>query len=100
MTMVNPTHPGEVLREDVIAALGLSVKEAAQRLGVSRVALSRVINGRVAISPDLALRLEAAGISTADMWLTLQLHYNLAQARRSARPAVQSLGGVTDAVFA
>jgi len=92
MTMLNPTHPGEVLREDVIAALGLSVKEAAQRLGVSRMALSRVINGHAAISPDLALRLEMAGISTADMWLTLQLNHNLAQARRSARPMIKPLG--------
>jgi len=91
MTLVNPCHPGEVLREDVLAALGLSVKDAAQRLGVSRVALSRVINRRAAISPDLALRLEMAGISTADMWLSLQMRYNLAQARRTPRPTIQAL---------
>ena len=54
--MMNPPHPGELLREDVIAELGLSVKETAERLGMSRVALSRVLNGRAAISPDLALR--------------------------------------------
>lgn len=63
--MMNPPHPGELLREDVIAELGLTVKETADRLGMSRVALSRVLNGRAAISPDLALRLEMAGVSTA-----------------------------------
>jgi addiction module HigA family antidote len=89
MTMKIPTHPGEVLREDVIAELGLSIKEAAQRLGMSRTALSRVLNCRAAVSADLALRLEQAGVSTADMWLTLQLNYDLAQARQHPQPAVR-----------
>ena len=53
--MHNPPHPGEILREDVIAALGLSVTEAAERLAMSRVALSRVLNGKAGISPDLSL---------------------------------------------
>ena len=55
--MKSPPHPGEMLREDVLAPLGLSVTETAGRLGMSRVALSRVLNGRAAISPDLAVRL-------------------------------------------
>ena len=55
--MHNPPHPGETLREDVLPALGLSVTDAAPALGVTRVALSRVINGRAAISPEMALRL-------------------------------------------
>jgi len=97
MTMTNPTHPGEVLREDVIAALGLSVKEAAQRLGMSRAALSRVLHAHASVSPELALRLEKAGISTADMWLTLQLNYNLAQARRKSYPDVRALNAVVPA---
>jgi len=92
MTMKNPTHPGEILREDVIAALGLTVKEAAERLSMSRTALSRVLNCRAAVSPDLALRLEQAGVSTADTWLTLQLNYDLAQARQHPQPAVRALG--------
>jgi len=100
MTIPHPTHPGEVLREDVIAALGMSVKDAAQRLGVSRVALSRVVNGRAAISPDLALRLEMAGISTADMWLKLQLNYNLAQARRMPLPVIKPFGQIAPMAFA
>ena len=56
--MFNPPHPGETLREDIFPALGLTVTEAAKQLGVSRVTLSRVVNGRAAISPDMALRLE------------------------------------------
>ncbi|HIB1645564.1 TPA: HigA family addiction module antitoxin [Salmonella enterica subsp. enterica serovar Muenchen] len=64
-TMKNPVHPGEVLREDVIAEPGLSVTGAAARPGMSRAALSRVLNCHAAVSPDLALRLEIAGVSTA-----------------------------------
>lgn len=80
--MMNPPHPGELLRKDVIAALGLSVTEAAQRLEMSREALHRVLNGRAAISSDLALRLEMAGVSTARAWLEMQENYDLAQAKR------------------
>ena len=60
--MKSPPHPGELLREDVLSPLGLSVTEAAERLGMSRVALSRVLHGRVAVSPDRAVRLERAGV--------------------------------------
>ena len=80
--MMNPPHPGELLREDVLTTLGLSVTAAAGQLHMSRVALSRVLNGRAAISSDLALRLEMAGVSTARAWLMLQMHYDLAQARQ------------------
>ena len=75
--MHNPPHPGEILREDVIAALGLSVTEAAERLAMSRVALSRVLNGKAGISPDLAVRLEQAGASTAQAWVAMQANYDL-----------------------
>tara|TARA_R110001583_G_scaffold35162_1_gene117313 strand:- start:1546 stop:1872 length:327 start_codon:yes stop_codon:yes gene_type:complete len=95
--MMNPPHPGELLREDVIAELGLSVTETAARLGMSRVALSRVLNGRAALSPDLALRLEMAGVSTARAWLAMQVNYDLAQARQHPLPSVRSLQtAVTD----
>ena len=57
-TMHNPPHSGETLREDVLPALGLSVTDAAAQLGVMRAALSRVLNGRTVISPEMALRLE------------------------------------------
>ncbi|QCM10375.1 HigA family addiction module antidote protein [Agrobacterium tumefaciens] len=86
-----PVHPGELLREEVIAALQLSVTEAAERLGLSRVALSRVLNERAGISPDLALRLERAGVSTARAWLAMQSNYDLAQAMKREQPPVRPL---------
>lgn len=86
-----PVHPGELLREEVIVALQLSVTEAAERLGMSRVALSRVLNGRAGISPDLALRLERAGVSTARAWLAMQSNYDLAQAMKREQPPVRPL---------
>jgi addiction module HigA family antidote len=90
--MKSPAHPGEMLREDVLAPLGLSVTEAAERLGMSRVALSRVLNGRAAISPDLAVRLERAGVSTARAWLSMQANYDLAEAMQRQQPDVKPLG--------
>lgn len=86
-----PVHPGELLREEVIAALQLSVKEDAERLGLSRVALSRVLNGRAGINPDLALRLERAGVSTARAWLAMQSNYDLAQVMKREQPPVRPL---------
>ena len=72
--MYNPPHPGETLKEDVLPALGLTVTEAAAQLGVSRVALSRILNGKAAISVDMALRLEAwLDGPTAESWLKGQL---------------------------
>ncbi|QPT41474.1 HigA family addiction module antidote protein [Oligella ureolytica] len=89
--MKNPPHPGELLREDVIAELGLTVTEAAERLSMSRVALSRVLNCKAGISPDLAIRLERAGVSTARAWLAMQTNYDLAQAMKRPQPSVQTL---------
>lgn len=89
--MHNPPHPGELLRAEVIMTLGLSVTEAASRLAMSRVALSRVLNGKAAISPDLAVRLEQAGASTARAWLTMQMKYDLWCARQHKQPPVRAL---------
>ncbi|OLL49157.1 HigA family addiction module antidote protein [Bartonella henselae] len=89
--MKNPPHPGELLREDVIAELGLSVSETAERLGMSRVAFSRVLNGKAALSPNLAIRLEMAGVSTARAWLAMQANYDLAQALKHKQPKIQPL---------
>jgi addiction module HigA family antidote len=83
-----PCHPGEILKHDVFAELGIDISEAARRLGVGRVTLSRVVNGRAAISSDLALRLETAGVSTARLWLSMQSAYDLAQARLKKQPKV------------
>ena len=87
--MKTPPHPGHLLRVDVIDELGFSVTEAAERLGMSRVALSRVLNCRAAISPDLAIRLEMAGVSTARAWLAMQSNYDLAQATQHSQPVIQ-----------
>lgn len=94
MVMKNPVHPGEVLREDVLADLGLGVGEAASRLGVSRVALSRVLHEHARISPNLALRLEAAGVGTAHVWLTMQIAHDLAMERSVGTPKVRRLDDV------
>ena len=64
--MYNPPHPGETLRDDVLPALGLTVTEAARQLGVTRAALSRVLNGRAAISPDMAAWRHGSALSAAD----------------------------------
>jgi len=94
MMMKNPVHPGEILREDVLADLGLSVGEAASRLGISRVALSRVLHGHARISPNLAVRLEEAGVSTARAWLAMQSAHDLAAERAIGVPKVQKLDHV------
>ncbi|MDR9397189.1 HigA family addiction module antitoxin [Pontimonas sp.] len=90
--MKNPAHPGEVLREEVLRDLGLSVNQCAEALGVSRVSLSRVLNARASLSPQLALRLETAGLGSARMWLDMQSAWDLAQLRETGLPAVSRLG--------
>lgn len=86
MKMHNPPHPGLTLRDDVLPALGLSVTEAAKQLGVTRVTLSRVLNGRAAISPEMALRIEAwLGVGRggeARLWLAEQNAYDIWQAEQ------------------
>ena len=83
-SMFAPPHPGVTLRDDVLPALGLTVTQAAQQLDVSRVALSRVLNGRAAISPEMALRLQAwLGLERggdARLWLAEQSAYDMWQA--------------------
>jgi antitoxin HigA-1 len=90
--MHNPPHPGEVLKDTVLRKDGgLSVTEFAKRLGVSRVALSRVVNGRAAVSADLAIRLTAALGGSAESWLLMQVSYDLWQAHRKRRPKILPL---------
>ena len=89
--MYKPPHPGLTLRDDVLPALGLSVTQAAQQLDVSRVALSRVLNGRAAISPEMALRIEAwLGVARggeARLWLAEQSAYDVWQAAQRFKAA-------------
>jgi antitoxin HigA-1 len=91
--MHSPPHPGETLREDILPALGLTVTDAAAQLGVTRAALSRVLNGRAAVSPEMALRLEKwLGVENggrADLWMAEQASYDLWQARENFKPKVQ-----------
>ena len=81
--MKNPPHPGRSIRENCLKPLDLSVTDAANILGVARHTLSRVLNGHAAVSPDMAIRLEKPGWSTADFWLRCQMSYDLAQARKN-----------------
>ena len=84
--MVNPTHPGESIR-NCIDESDWTVTECAARLGVSRNNLSRLLNGRVGISARVALGLEAVGWSNAEFWMRLQANYDLAQERRKQAAA-------------
>jgi len=94
MAMKDPVHPGEILREDVLVELGLTVSDAAARLGVSRVTLSRVLHGHARLSPKLAVRLEQAGVGTASAWLAMQTAHDLAMERAGGLPEVQPLDTV------
>ena len=80
----NPPHPGLSVRHDCLDPLGLSVTEAARRLGVSRKQLSDVLNGHSGISPEMAIRLDKAFGGSADTWFRLQAAYDLAQAMKKA----------------
>ena len=95
----NPPHPGETLRDDVLPALGLSVTDAAEQLGVARPSLSRVLNGRAAISPEMALRIEkwlgTANGGRADLWLAEQAAYDLWRARKKFKASVKPAESLT-----
>lgn len=92
--MKTPIHPGHIIREDVLGELGLTVSEAAGRLGVSRVTLSRVLHGHARVSPNLAIRLEEAGAGTAGAWLAMQTAHDLAAERAAGVPKVRKLTSV------
>ena len=85
MPMANPPHPGAIVKYDCLEALGLTVTEAAKGLGVTRQALSEVVNGKARVSVEMAIRFSKAFGSTPDMWLRLQMAYDLAQARSRAK---------------
>jgi len=87
MSMNNPPHPGSILREDILPEMKLTVTEAAKQIGVSRVALSRVLNEHAGISPKMALKIEHwLGVDKggrAELWAGMQLDYDMWQARQS-----------------
>lgn len=84
MQMHNPAHPGDVIRDACLKPLGLTVTAAAEALGVTRKALSDVLNGHSGVSPDMAIRLEKVFGGNADTWLRMQMQHDLWQARQRA----------------
>lgn len=99
----HPSHPGQHIyrgcMEDPLGESSLTVSETAHKLGVSRVALSRVLNGRAGISVSLALKLEAAGWGTADVWLRRQAQYDLARERNRLGQWPSAVADPDDAEF-
>ena len=89
MTMHKPPHPGETLLEDILPALGVSATELARRLGFARETLSRIMHGHAPVSPDLAVRLERAGIGKARTWLGVQADYDVWQAEHRPQPEIE-----------
>ena len=90
--MHNPAHPGQVLADTVLRKNGgLTVSEFARRLGISRVRLSRIVNGDAAVTADIAIRLAAAFGNAAESWLTMQLAYDLARAEKKRRPHIKRI---------
>jgi len=79
MSMKNPPHPGSVVFDECIERLGLNITQAAAALGVTRVTLSELVNGRRGISPEMAVRLSKAFGGSAESWLIQQAQYDLAQ---------------------
>jgi antitoxin HigA-1 len=85
MPMKSPPHPGDLIRSEIIEALGLSISKAADILKVRRATLSDLLNGKSALAPEMALRIEKAFGPDMDHLLRMQLAYDVAQMRRRAR---------------
>ena len=84
MQIKNPPHPGRIVRQECLVPLGLTVTEAAKLLGVTRQALNNLVNGRGGVSPEMAIRLSKAFGSSPEVWLGLQMDYDLAEAEKKA----------------
>jgi len=80
-----PTHPGNIIKEDYLLPLSITIKDMADSLGVSRKTLSKIINERGTITPDMALRLSRAFDTTPDFWLNLQKNYDLWHAEKESQ---------------
>lgn len=79
-----PTHPGRIIREDYLLPLSISIKDMAENLGVSRKTLSKIVNEKGSITPEMALRLSRAFDTTPDLWMNLQKNYDLWNAKNSS----------------
>ncbi len=84
MKMENPPHPGRLIKHECLEPLDLSITRAADILGVARLTLSNLVNGKNGISPEMAIRLSKAFGSSPEVWLGLQMDYDLAQAEKKA----------------
>jgi addiction module HigA family antidote len=84
MAMLRPPHPGEMIRHDVLEPLGVSVTAAAKALGVTRPALSNLLNARASLSPEMALRIEKAFGPKMEHLMKMQLAYDIARTRARA----------------
>ena len=84
MKMKNPPHPGRIVRQECIELLGLTVTEAARALGVTRQALNNLVNLKAGVSPEMAIRLSKAFGSSPEVWLGMQIAYDLAQLEKNA----------------
>ena len=82
--MKNPPHPGRIVRQECIEPLDLTIKNAAERLGVTRQTLSNLVNEKSGISPEMAIRLSKAFGSDPDVWLGMQMDFDLAEAEKTA----------------
>lgn len=82
MSMKNPVHPGKIIKSQCIEPVGLSVTQAAKALGVNRSGLYRILGGETAVTANLAVRLEKLGWATSEVWMRMQMQYDLAQARK------------------
>lgn len=83
--MRRPTHPGAIIKEDYLLPLSVTIKDMAATLGVSRKTLSKIINERGAITPDMALRLSRAFDTAPGFWLNLQKNFDLWQAETKSQ---------------
>lgn len=79
-----PTHPGRIIKEDYLLPLSISVKDMAEKLGVSRKTLSKIVNEKGSITPEMALRLSRAFDTTTDLWMNLQNNYDLWSVKNSS----------------
>jgi antitoxin HigA-1 len=89
--MHGPAHPGEILKEMYMTPLGVTVTKVADALGVTRKHVSAIVNGRVPVTPDMAVRLAGVFGTEPEIWVNLQAQYDLWLVRQQARPKVKQL---------
>ncbi len=92
--MYNPCHPGEILWEEYLKPLNISITEFAKNIGVSRKVISDVVNQKVGISPVMSLRLSKALNKSPQFWLTMQMNYDLFIVEKKSRKAIKAVRGI------